>query len=236
VFTALGAIAAGTPTPYPTIKSVVRADKTPDEYVREASYHDNKFVLFTCDIAPSSVPEWSFDPDAAAKLVLASRAISYERALISVRYSNASATALVGRYEHDGLAAIAADPAAIFSGKLEKTMNAEAEKYRTGDPAPPEIDFGNRECGGSPALAKATFVLKPAGVRAFIIPAFFAKLCKAKGIDSLDLGACEGWVEILDGASLSVRGNYLYQLVPKHGPGKHGTLMLDTTQTVRLTA
>ena len=216
------------------IKALVREEPQANAFVREGGYRNGAYVLMTCDVGPATVPEWSFNPSLAAKLVLGTRSLVYADALTKLGYPEATRDALIARYERAGLGAIRSNPTRIFSGSLERDINKGANAYQRTHRGLAPIDFGDNKCGGSPPLAKATFILRPRGTRAFVIPAFFGKVCRSKGVDSFDLNRCDGWIEVLDGSSLGVYGRYLYQVM-LNGKVQRGTLVLETTQAVRLT-
>ena len=63
------------------------------------------------------------------------------------------------------------------------------------------------ECGGG--RIQVNFKT-PTGVKMFMLPSFFARLCEKQGIDPYDRSACNQYWEIIDGMEAQLSGVYTY--------------------------
>ena len=216
------------------MKSLVARDGTSDRFISGETQTGQLLQLQLCDIDQDLVPEFGFDPQLTALLVLASRSDHYRDRLLKLGYLAAEVDPLLRSYEDSGIARAKSGPASVFDTKNEKTL---ARKIN-GLPGRRarhllSVDLVANQCGGTPRPPSVTFVVSPAQGRAFLIPEFFARVCEVHGRNAFDMQACPGWTEVFDGGSRALYGTYRYASIWPGKPTRTGSITVDNSTAVR---
>lgn len=191
----------------------------------------------------TSLPPFDDGNSADFMEVWAQVTLMIERKLRGARYPASVWKQLLAKFEQSVLDRIADTPAgerhsitfetALGSGgddwhqnpHLVALLESLADYHR----AHPELeDIGEGgECGDGDITMKLD--VSPPGARTWFLVEFHYRLCKAQGIDALDVDKCDRWVEATTDV-IALAGNYRYLAVWPDGTRRSGLLRFNGEQ------
>ena len=215
------------PADYVAARSAARAlNRGTQANFTDSETHPGRRV-FDLEFCSERDPEVGGSPDGRATALedLALKVSEIEAGLTRGGYSAAVFAGPLRRYEQQALARIAAraahpnrrgaddpwltdaDDAALETDLASMARAVEAARARLQPRLPPVTVQGGCGAGETAVLLRAD----PARATVWLITQFSFDVCKAKGLDPWDRGACGRWGEVALGRKTYLSGAYVYQ-------------------------
>jgi len=161
--------------------------------------------------------EWLFSASGYPRTLWASELAELENKTIA-KYKRATAQTRKRARETDWFTGPELDG-------LETSLNLYRENHNKNLPS---IHRGNTtECGDGEVFIKID--ARPPGAKVWFLVEFYYMLCKAQGIDPLDMKVCDRWVEAATSV-FAVAGDYRYLAVWPNGTKRTGLLQFNGKQ------